>query len=287
MSPNNKHYKRLFQFYIKKGLSNKDSELYSKMKLEKLENFNSENSYHYNLRKLIPKLTNKKSPKIIDIGCGTGEYVILMRLLGFEAYGIDIYSDEIEIAKKLALDFGFNNKIFMKSLPGKKLKFKKNEFDLSSMFSVMEHLDNNIFPDLMIEALRISKLGLYSLVPNKYKFVDDHTRLPFLGFFSNFVIKNIILKIFNTNYKLSENGQWDVTLRSYSEIKDHFQKIGHDINLVDDNYIYPPLTLVPKIEIKKINSYKDILNNIHYLILKLFFNKKENFYPYLNLFVKK
>ncbi len=287
MNPNNRHYKRLFDFYLKKGLSTADSELYSKMRIEKLENFNSKHSYYYNLKNLIPRLTNKKFPKIIDIGCGTGEYVILMRLLGFKAHGIDIYSDEIEIAQELALDYGIKETIFFKSLPGVKFNFKNNEYDLSSMFSVMEHVPNDFFSDLMSESLRISSLGLYSLVPNKYKFVDDHTRLPFLGFFSSFFIKNIILKIFNTNYKLSENGKWDVTLRSYHEFKSQFLKIGYKVNLVDDNYIYPPLDLVPKIKIKRIRSYKDFLNNFHHLILKLFFNKKENFYPYLNLFIQK
>ena len=45
-----KHNDRLCKFYIKKGLSKKNADKYSKMRCEKLQDFDSKNSYYQNLK---------------------------------------------------------------------------------------------------------------------------------------------------------------------------------------------------------------------------------------------
>ena len=282
-----KHNDRLYKFYIKKGLSKKNADKYAKMRCEKLQDFDSKNSYYQNLKKLIPFICNEiKNPKILYIGCGSGEYVIVMNLLGYNAHGSDIYLDEINIAKELATDLGLTEDIFKFSNVGKPLSFGDQSFDLITMFSVMEHLNNEIYISLCNDCLRIAKIGIYSLVPNRFKFVDDHTRVPFLGFVPSSIIP-FLLKILRRDYVLSETGTWDVTLRSYKFHKKLSKKLNCKIKLVEDNYIYPSLNLIPKLRFISINGFKSFLHNLHVLMLRLFFNRRENFYPYLNLLITK
>lgn len=279
------HYNRLLDFYIDKGLDKKNADKYSKMRCEKLQNFDSEDSYFFNLQNLIPNLCNSKSnPNILDIGCGSGEYVIVMNLLGFNAEGCDIYSDEVNIAKELAKDLGLSDQIFKITIVGESLPYNDLSFDLCTMFSVMEHLNNDVYLSLCEDCVRISKNGLYSLVPNRFKFVDDHTRVPFLGFIPQSLIK-YFLKILNKDYVLSESGTWDVTLRSFNSHKILSNKINCNIKLVEDNYIFPPLNLVPKSSPLKILGYKDFLYNVNHFLIKFFYPSKENYYPYLNILI--
>ena len=279
------HYNRLLKFYSNKGLDENNAEKYSKMRCEKLENFQSKDSYFFNLKKLIPHLCNsKQNPSILDIGCGSGEYVIVMNLLGFNAKGCDIYSDEVNIAKELAKDLGLSDQLFKLTNVGEPLPYNDGSFDLCTMFSVMEHLNNDVYVSLCSDCIRISKTGLYSLVPNRFKFVDDHTRVPFLGFIPQFLIP-FFLKLLNRDYILSESGTWDVTLRSFKLHKKLSEKFSCQVKLVDDNFIYPSLDLVPKLNFVFNFGVKNLLYNLHVLMVKILYPSKENCYPYLNIFI--
>ena len=97
-----KHAENLKTFYLKKGLSAEDSQFYALEKVKKLKISDDPFSYNSWLSNLIPYLKRETGIKseeflILDFGCGSGEMVILMRSLGFKAYGYDIYDAEIKI----------------------------------------------------------------------------------------------------------------------------------------------------------------------------------------------
>lgn len=86
----------------------------------------------------LNKLPNDKNCLILDIGCGNGKYLNILKKNGYQKlYGIDISSEQIELAKKSnltnvecidAIDF---------------LKNVKEKYDVILLIDVLEHLDLN------------------------------------------------------------------------------------------------------------------------------------------------
>ncbi len=74
--------------------------------------------------------------KILDIGCGNGEFLSRISNTKFEKFGIEINAEGYELCK------GKNLKVFNKEL--KDLKFQDNFFDVVTLWHVIEHLENPI-----------------------------------------------------------------------------------------------------------------------------------------------
>jgi|SRR3989338_953182 len=89
------------------------------------------------LVKNVPAMPSyKKNGKILDIGCGTGDTLILLQELGWEAYGIEIDNNAVKTARKRGLtrvQLGTHKDIF---------KFPDNYFDSIRLYHVIEHLDD-------------------------------------------------------------------------------------------------------------------------------------------------
>ena len=77
-----------------------------------------------------------KSSVILDAGSSSGEFVYLMRKSGYEAQGVEANEPYAEFSKK-NLDIPVSITPFSKFKP-------KREFDLISMFHVLEHLEKPI-----------------------------------------------------------------------------------------------------------------------------------------------
>jgi len=76
----------------------------------------------------------KNSGKILDIGCGKGEFLFDMSREGWDVYGCDIYPNACDLAKK---EFGLKN-IYNDDLLS--LNFPENSFDVITLWHVLEHL---------------------------------------------------------------------------------------------------------------------------------------------------
>lgn len=88
--------------------------------------------------------------RILDVGCGAGNYLMEVKKLGWEPYGLD----PSPIAVKVAKGRGLNN-ISIGTLPG--FKFGSDFFDAVVMFHVFEHIPN---PNEVLEEIkRILKPG--------------------------------------------------------------------------------------------------------------------------------
>lgn len=78
----------------------------------------------------------KKDGKIVDVGCGTGDILVLLKDLGWSTYGIDIDKNAIHIAKSRGLiNVRFGTYKTLGSYPD-------NYFDVIRLYHVIEHLDN-------------------------------------------------------------------------------------------------------------------------------------------------
>lgn len=98
---------------------------------------------------LISEYTNQVVPflkskdKIIDLGAGTGIYTQLLKSKGFNVQPMDIK------------DYSYYSDIGMCLYDGEHLPFKKNEFDVCFLRSVLHHTPD---PEVVLkEAVRVSK----------------------------------------------------------------------------------------------------------------------------------
>jgi len=108
------------------------------------------------------------SGKVLDLGCGDG--LLLKQLPStVKAYGVDISPSAIKKCKKQGLTAQVID------FDGKKLSFKKKEFDTIVMLDVLEHL---YFPqETLKEARRVGKKIIIA-VPN---FTSATARLQVLA----------------------------------------------------------------------------------------------------------
>ena len=106
--------------------------------------------WHVSKRKTALALINQflivDKPKILDVGCGTGENVSFFSQLG-EVWGIDNSQEALDFCKKR----GLNN---VKLASSDNTGYKENGFDAVTMFDLLEHVDEA--PTLK-EAARILK----------------------------------------------------------------------------------------------------------------------------------
>ena len=124
---------------------------------------------------LIKKFNLKKNSKILDLGCGRGEFLLGFINCGLDGYGID-QSDQ---ASNLV-----QNKRLKKGSIDKKLPYLDNSFDIVFSKSVIEHF---YYPEkIFSEIYRILKPGgfIITMTPDwKYnveEFYEDFThRTPF------------------------------------------------------------------------------------------------------------
>mgnify|MGYP001320631300 CR=1 FL=1 len=125
---------------------------------------------------LIKRLNLEKTKKVLELGCGRGEFLNEFSLYGLDAYGVDVS----DYCKKFFPKLNFKKV----DLEKEKLPFDDNFFDVIYSKSIIEHF---YYPDQIFEeAYRVLKPGgiIITLTPEwKYHyrtFYDDHThKIPF------------------------------------------------------------------------------------------------------------
>lgn len=142
----------------------------------------------------ISKKKNKKL-KLLDVGCGIGQYVKIAKELKFVAKGLDISEEAVKIARKNNLDVVLGD---MRKLP-----FKDNSFDIVVAGGSIEH-----FPETqqaLKEINRVLRPGgiLIGNVPNRYtifvitKKIQQSLGIWRLGYEKSFSVrkfKNLLIK---------------------------------------------------------------------------------------------
>jgi len=147
--------------------------------------------YENKIRDFAKHVRNKK---VLDVGCGNGNYTSLFAKNGNVVFGVDINDFRHKIYK---------DKFTYKKYNGKRLPFNNNEFDVVVSFDVIEHVEDDVL--FFSEINRVLKKGgiIYVATPNR-------TRL------SNIILKMIGRPV-TYPYILSEGGRLGavVHLREY------------------------------------------------------------------------
>lgn len=113
-----------------------------------------------------------KSKKILDAGCGEGnfEYLIKQKRISCEIIGIDSKEKSLREARKNLPSFKFLKASLLEKLP-----FKKQEFNTIVMFDVIEHLPKGSEKKALKQLNRVLKKGGYLIVSTMHS-----THLNFL-----------------------------------------------------------------------------------------------------------
>ncbi len=164
------------------NLSSLDAEAISK-KVKALSELLVSNPRETKRRDLISKiidLTPDKNIKILDYGCGGGQTVIYLRLLGYDVTGICLTPKEK--AQSISTAFNLGDDIFH-VYDGKKLPFESGEFDLIFSEQVLEHVMD--LEEYYSESARVLKSGgrSYFSFPQRFIPFDTHTNLWFVHYF--------------------------------------------------------------------------------------------------------
>lgn len=80
------------------------------------------------------KIFDGKKGNFLDVGCGTGRIVYTAKKCGWNAKGIDLNKDAVNIARKKHLDIIYSNIDDFKG--------KKNYYDVINMGQIIEHVKN-------------------------------------------------------------------------------------------------------------------------------------------------
>ena len=95
----------------------------------------------------------KEELKVLDLGCGRGEWIELVSENGFKALGVDIDDGMLQACKTLNLDVIHIDALeFLKKSPD-------DIFVVVSGFHIVEHLQFDVLQNLIKEALRVLKPG--------------------------------------------------------------------------------------------------------------------------------
>src|SRR3989344_2232969 len=86
-----------------------------------------------------------KNGKILDLGCGTGDTLVLLKKLGWDVYGIDMDRNAISTGRKRGL------KNLLLGTYRELDKYQDNYFDAIRLYHVIEHLDD---PELCLSLIK-------------------------------------------------------------------------------------------------------------------------------------
>jgi SAM-dependent methyltransferase len=122
---------------------------------------------YWNMSQFLKNLPHKNpsKKKLLDLGCGTGEFLFVIQNLGYEVYGVDFNGKAINIAKN---HLGINNVYSDDVLHF--LEDKKEEYDVITAFEIIEHLND---PKKLIELVHqaLKPGGYFALsLPNRERY---------------------------------------------------------------------------------------------------------------------
>jgi glycosyltransferase involved in cell wall biosynthesis/SAM-dependent methyltransferase len=169
--------------------------------------------------------------EILDIGCGRGEWLEILRENNYIAKGIDTNSNMVEICKSKSLNVEKIDAInYLKSLPN-------NSLSLITGFHIIEHLDSfDTLLELLEESHRVLKSGGFTIfeTPNPRNilvgasdfYIDPSHKTPIHPMTLKFFVQKMGFENV-TSLIINENSLIDIDEIEFASIDDYIY-IGRD-----------------------------------------------------------
>ncbi|XRP97074.1 class I SAM-dependent methyltransferase [Methanocaldococcus sp. 16A] len=225
--------------------------------------------YIYNIVEYIHKnylsSFKKNEIKILDLGCGMGEFAVFLSLSGYYVVGVDMDKEQLKIAKILKEEN--KAKVEFINTDATKLPFKDEEFDIIICFDVFEHVDD--LQPICNEMWRILKNDgvIFLRFPNKLKGYEDHVGLPLLPLLPERIFQFVFRKIIKSR-KYYQEGLY-VYYRRFSEVYQVLTAANFHISQLPEHLMFPRLPRMYKRLIRNNVQYIPIISPyFHFLLTK-------------------
>lgn len=144
---------RLYQEYVQSGQAADGSSA----TFEESSIARRREEVQHTLKRFIP---SRKDLRIVDLGCGHGDYVYHLRELGYEnVEGVDVSQEQVELARALGVEGVVCDEI-EKYLQSQ----EPNSIDVVLLIDVLEHLGRSKLFSVMNEVSRVVRSGGTCLV---------------------------------------------------------------------------------------------------------------------------
>jgi len=107
--------------------------------------------------------------RIIDLGCGTGGYAVMLQRLGFEVTAVDSNPSYVRAAASLGVP--------AREADGGVLPFADKSVETVIMIEVLEHLPDDSIEGVLAEARRVARKNVVITVPD----CEDADQLQVIG----------------------------------------------------------------------------------------------------------
>ena len=116
----------------------------------------------------IEKINSEKINRVLDLGCGAGQYLVQLSSMDFECFGADISEEMLKITREKFIFHQIKDVTLINS-DCYELPIEDNYFDLIICIGVLEYLDDET--QALLEMKRTMKPDGYVAVtfPNLYK----------------------------------------------------------------------------------------------------------------------
>jgi len=111
-------------------------------------------------RSLSQLLAPNPGEKVLDVGCGEGNHLLLLQRLGLDVYGVDASPYMIRRAKKR-----LGNRATLRVGNADDLPFDDNEFDIAVLINTLEFLDDPL--QALREVGRVTRRRVFIVVINR------------------------------------------------------------------------------------------------------------------------
>ena len=160
---------------------------------------------NYLIDKLLIRLNLSKDIVLLEIGCGTGEFLLEMSSLGYRGWGIDIGDHSIEIAKKRT----YNKEIQVFKTD---LMLVNGSFDIVFAFEVLEHIEDDSRAMIKVNQL-LSNKGYFMLsVPGRMDLYNETDRA--FGHVRRYEKKELVEKLQRAGFEVLSIWSWGLPLLS-------------------------------------------------------------------------